>query len=445
MKGRIENIDDLFASELKDFSPNPPAGIWENIEKGLAKKQNKKAVIMYYRIAAGIALLLATGSLGLYLFNSTPGQQTISKTGLGIDESKLNNAQVVVENKSAETDKNSGKENSVKGKYTPEYIQVIKSESENISEDRATNWIESEESISSITAEIPTTNTSEPCLIYEQQQASYSNEYIEFLSKFDEINQNSSAYSKWSVGGQAGPQYSYRELSSIQNSQDNLEQFNESESALMAYAGGLNIAYKPARRLSIQSGIYYSKIGQTTSYQPSQTNFSQGEYTASRVGIWSNNNVMSDVVVSTSMGEIKAPASSNTEEQEYAYINSSTAFNDIIYIDQYLEFLELPLLARYAIIDRKIDLHLMGGFSTNFLIGSPVLLEDGSHYTNTSEIKKVNYSSTFGFGLGYNFSSNFVLSIEPQFKYYLNKVNTNSDADVHPYSFGVFTGITYLF
>ena len=102
-------------------------------------------------------------------------------------------------------------------------------------------------------------------------------------------------------------------------------------------------------------------------------------------------------------------------------------------------------MARYAIIDRKINFHLLGGLSTNFLIASPVYLDNGDYYTDANNLNKVNYSSTVGLGLGYNFSSNFTFSIEPQFKYYLNKINTNSSTDVHPYSFGVFTGVTYLF
>jgi hypothetical protein len=46
MKGEPENIDHLFAEELKGFSPTPPEGAWKSIEQRMAAQQTRKNTIV---------------------------------------------------------------------------------------------------------------------------------------------------------------------------------------------------------------------------------------------------------------------------------------------------------------------------------------------------------------------------------------------------------------
>jgi len=106
------------------------------------------------------------------------------------------------------------------------------------------------------------------------------------------------------------------------------------------------------------------------------------------------------------------------------------------------------MILRYKLIDRKLGFNLLGGMSTNFLVGSNVYFqEDGTKEKigKTTDIKTVNYSSIIGFGVDYAISKRLNINFEPTFRYYLNSINISSSINSHPYSMGIFTGISYYF
>jgi hypothetical protein len=108
----------------------------------------------------------------------------------------------------------------------------------------------------------------------------------------------------------------------------------------------------------------------------------------------------------------------------------------------------VPLYIKYKVIDKKIDFKVIGGLSTNFLIGNNTYLNEDDRQSQsgkTDNINKINYSSTVGVGIEYPIVSQFVFTVEPLFKYYLNPINTNPEVNVYPYSVGILTGINYQF
>jgi len=99
-------------------------------------------------------------------------------------------------------------------------------------------------------------------------------------------------------------------------------------------------------------------------------------------------------------------------------------------------------------VDRRVGLNLLGGLSTNFLIGSNVYFQENGkreYIGTTADLKTVNYSGVMGVGLQYSISRNFHINMEPTFRYYLNSINKTSGISSHPYSLGFFTGISYSF
>lgn len=477
MRGDFDNIDELFSSELNDFAPAPPAQAWAGIESKLAAKKVKAPVFYLRRVAAAIAILFAGTAVTLYLNSDKDNTQTKQIAATVDSNSILDNAPAVVAKQQAAELANV--EEVVHVETTPKSNLPVRAEQKN-SEVPIVKEAEPIDANSAILASAVENNDEnklvveeqehvekellvarpaelsvqekEEKIIYEPQKQDYSEEYKQFLAEFEEIDMPSDDRKKWAIGGQAGPQYAYRQLSSNDVAQELIDEYNNSEDGLMAYAGGINIAYKPARRLSIQSGVYYSKMGHSSPATPIEpvdyvvydvAGLPGQEHILTNVGESSNNDP-AQLRVSSSFGEVKQNKLSGdqgVDVREPAEVNS---FSEVSSVEQYLEYIEVPLIARYAVIDRKINFHLLGGVSTNFLVASPVYLDNGTHYTDAQNLNKVNYSSTVGLGLGYKFSS-FAISVEPQFKYYLNKVNTNASTDVHPYSFGVFTGVTYLF
>jgi len=67
------------------------------------------------------------------------------------------------------------------------------------------------------------------------------------------------------------------------------------------------------------------------------------------------------------------------------------------------------------------------------------------HIGETNGLKTINYSSTLGLGLEYNITETISLSLEPAFKYYINSINRSDNINTHPYSIGIFTGLSYIF
>jgi hypothetical protein len=117
-------------------------------------------------------------------------------------------------------------------------------------------------------------------------------------------------------------------------------------------------------------------------------------------------------------------------------------------ITQSFEYIEIPLLISYKVIDRLIDIQLLGGISTNLLIGNNAFAEfEGKRISlgETANIYKFNYCSIVGFGVEYGFTDQLSFSIEPTFKYYLNSLSSGTRLHVHPFSVGLFSGVSYKF
>jgi hypothetical protein len=119
---------------------------------------------------------------------------------------------------------------------------------------------------------------------------------------------------------------------------------------------------------------------------------------------------------------------------------------DMDYITNF-EYIELPVIVRYKVIDRRLGLDIMSGVSTNFLVGnkSSIIYNDDDLWSGTNEgISPMLYNATFGLGLNYDIYQNFSLNIEPTFKYSIIPSQTATLLR-YPYSFAIFAGFSFRF
>jgi hypothetical protein len=103
---------------------------------------------------------------------------------------------------------------------------------------------------------------------------------------------------------------------------------------------------------------------------------------------------------------------------------------------------------RYKVIDKTIGLNLIGGLAYNLLVHNSVYTTvNGSKYPigDTKGLNPLSMSSSLGMGMEYNFSDKLSLNLEPMFRYYLNPFSTSASSLTHPYSFGIFSGVSYKF
>lgn len=259
---------------------------------------------------------------------------------------------------------------------------------------------------------------------------------------------------KWQLGATLSPLISYRDVASADVSQN--VAVNHSESARLTYAGGVGVSYLPSDRFTIQTGIYYNKMGVNIGEYSS---FKSGWFESAYDMVSAPGRSESVVSISNSMGTVI----SGDEERfvnNYSGTGTLTDYHmlkpeEMIVADasvesfsQTFEYLEIPFNVRYKIIDRSIDLQIMGGFSTNFLVNNSVTAIAGDQAVAIGKVEDVrtfNYSGNAGVGIVYDLFKNFSFSLEPRFRYYLNSINTPELPVTRPYTFGLYTGVNYKF
>ena len=249
---------------------------------------------------------------------------------------------------------------------------------------------------------------------------------------------------RWEVTGQFAPVHSYRAISSVPGGLRRSD-FDDAESPLLAYSGGISLSYRVFGRLSVQTGVFYSQMGQLINNVTPVPNM--------YANISSNNAYTRNFVrTSSGTGAVLSNLKSNTNTSYSEYFSTESHF-DIHRSEQYqlierLDYIEIPLMIRYKIVDRKFSFHVLSGVSANVLLETNVFVDNGSEIVKSGTIlmaRPVNYSSAIGLGIGYQIIKNLSLGIEPTFKYFLQPYTTNSKINANPYAFGIYSGVVYRF
>ena len=257
----------------------------------------------------------------------------------------------------------------------------------------------------------------------------------------EEITKGPKSNSNWKMGGDLAPVYAYRTASDKPNISNSLNSdYNTTnERGLFTYSGGVNLGYELNEKFTIQSGIYYAQIGQIAD----EVNLKQQPEFAPPV--YSSNDPK--YTGNTSAGKL------NADDKALEEGNKETNFYDdeniaVDNLEQNFQYIEVPLIAKYKILDKKLDLQLIGGLNTGLLVGNDLYKKNGfekDRVGETENISKYIYNTITGIGLGYELSDKLFMSVEPTIKYSLTSINKAHNYHYRPYSFGVFTGISYRF
>lgn len=444
MVNREANIDLLFRNGLKDYEVLPPVGVWNDILPVIRKKQRPFILL---RSAALVTVLLSMSFL-------------VYRWGQEISNSKQNTF-ITLGEESVNIPKNSfratGKRNftSVKPvtkKSQESYVAFQQpSEAEILPAEKIINEPENKD------------------VSDGEQKLTFNPEFlirpgIQGFSNPGQFTSNSRMLypdpedsgldipkenvDRWSITAMASPTvYMHPEMIS----DDLSDQINSSEQSRVSYSGGVGFAYKLSKKFSIQSGLYYLSIGNEINGINSFAGFRDYDFTkgdhnfevittsgriyTSNADVFLRDNSGGDRVLTMYTNDVFDPLKANL-----TYISSTLVQN--------FSYLEMPVIIRYKLIDRTIDFNLIGGISYNFLLNNSVnAIVDGSRYVvgKTEGLNPLMVSSSLGMGMEYNLSSRFSLNLEPMFKYYLNPFTELPGMKTHPYSFGIFSGLTFKF
>jgi hypothetical protein len=439
MDDRGANIDIVFRNGLKDYEVLPPPEAWNNITPVI---KPKPVSFMFLRVAALAAVIMLMSFYAYKLSNEI--LSGLESTVMSLNEENVTPLHASFTNPS---------------NLTAKAIRVLRNLQGTVNEPVAYSTLESENE-----------NIAFPDVAFLHRTASlspYSNQLLKGpritaadLSQKNALeiddpglldlpeNDQAKNSEHWSIAAMASPTY-YSKFSS--GNSDNSKQMMASEKPLLSYSGGFAFTYKLSKRFSVQSGLYYSSLGQEVEGINSFGGFQKYVYTKG------NRNFeipTTSGTVYTTNGDVFLIATGPGDRIITNYTNdvfdpkkaSLQPLNTTI--RQNFSYLELPVVVRYKLIDKMIDFNLIGGLSYNMLINnSAFTMYDGIKYQigKTEGLNPISLSSSIGMGMEYNFSPNLSLNLEPTFRYYLNPFNQQAGLNMHPYSFGIFSGLSYKF
>lgn len=420
MDKREANIDLIFRNGLRDYEVLPPQDVWDNIHPVVRKKTK---TIIFLRIAAVFSAFISIGIITYFLTRTavSPGELASLdiKGGLPLREEVVPGSpgrQLAVI-----TDIQMQSQPVVAAEPESEFEKAPAFEQEELTGPEVRNDDQENDRVASVPV------TLSKVIIPDDQVPGFATDV------------KAPQADRWSIAAMASPTF-YSSMGA-----------KNPDKPAVSYSGGFNVAYKINKRLTIQTGVYYASNGQKVDGIASFAGFgkynqtkgySNFEVTTASGPVAASNPDMFLLDVGPGKRVMTAYTSDffDPEKSNLSYLNSN--------IIQSFSYLEMPVMIRYKIIDKSLDINIIGGVSYDFLLGNSVFTRSGGQKVEIGKTKGMNnlaFSSSLGMGMEYSLSGKISLNLEPTFRYFLNPVNDLANPGIHTYSFGVFSGFSYRF
>jgi len=460
MNDQMNHGKGFLKEKLGGYQVDPPASVWNSISAGLGGRNRKGMIIISLAAAASVALAV---TLGINYFGpEIPRDKVMAESddrpveehstaedhpAAAVPESPRTAQRENLEEKVVRTvhEVSAGSEPSVQDSRVEETkLTTSAEEAEEPDQNSGDEKVEDltqdagDEKVEDLTQDAGDEKVEDLTLDAGDDLAD------EGLMDFEETPGKDP---RWIIGAALSPLYTFRdaEPQALAASPDH-------ESGMISYAGGIQVGYRTTRRLAIESGIFFNKMGIAIGapgiqlFQP-EYDFAPIGAEAARSNVMAISNTVGNIV--SKSGEIYVNNYKLNASYDNVVIDQfSSAMNADQGIRQHLDYLEVPLNLRYTLVDRSLEVQLVGGMSTNLLINNYVTMETADGTTEIgylTNIRNVNYSGNAGIGLVYHIMDHFSLSLEPRFRYFLNSVNDDTLPSTRPYTFGLYTGLNYLF
>ena len=465
MNDQINNGKGFLKDKLGGYQADPPEQVWNSISAGLGGRSRRRMIIITLSAAATIALAI---TLGINYFGpeqtdttgiaetqrqapQTPGIESMPETESGSDHTPIV-ARETLEDRVVRTMEEVAEE-PIMGEPTQEVLAVsqealaVSQEVLAVSQEVLVVSQEAPVESTEVIAEAPAEPAEEQAQVLVDEPSEDPGDELP-LDPFPVIEDEGKRDPRWIIGASLSPLYSFRDAESAV-----IGNTAEHESGLVSYAGGVHVAYRTTSRLAIESGVFFNKMGISIGSPGIQLANRSYDFAPLGAEVASSN----VVAISNSVGNIVSKSGDiyvNSYKLDASYADntieeytSSEVFADQG-IRQHLDYLEVPFNLRYTLIDRSIEVQLVGGMSTNLLVNNYVTMETAEGHVDIgylTNIRNVNYSGNAGLGMVYHIQEQFSLRLEPRFRYFLNSINDTSLPSTRPYAFGIFTGLSYRF
>jgi hypothetical protein len=467
MKGNEQPIDHIFRDKLEGYTVSPSPGMLENIRTGLRNRKRKQRIVLMRAIAAAAVIVLALVA-GWMLYDAPESNLRLAEN----ETEKM--LPPVREPESREKKQETKAIRSEAGlSVNPLAETDTPAESKTGSRDQRALLTEARTPLQTtylhktreriffvqpVKPSIKTPPVTTPLLRKEKKRTKKQN-----LSEMDQeiwaMNQTTLTAShsnkdQWDVGLRLAPGYSSQNASHTAEYSKNMTYSNSEGTA--DFNGGISVTFKASRRLSVESGVYYAQNGQKSgnSIQYSSRHYETVYALSSMAADYFNTPVdikQGKMLMNSSAGVIEFSGTPANAELS-ANLDTQSEFSNALLTNsefhQVFDFVEIPFLFKYTLIDKTLDLDLVGGFSANWVVGNKVYIGEGpdkEYVGQTADISTLNYSGTVGLAVDYALGKKLSLSMEPRINYFLNSMNQNKAVNYHPYRIGLYTGIHYHF
>jgi hypothetical protein len=244
---------------------------------------------------------------------------------------------------------------------------------------------------------------------------------------------NTKPDTRWEVAPNVGPVY-YNTLSNGSSIDPSFADNSQTGDVNITY--GINVSYAISNRLSVRSGVSNVDL----SYSTGGLELGNGPISSAlrSIDYGGRQNVLTVLD--------KGTLAMQTEGGPFGNITPKST-NGETRLNQSITYYEVPLELKYAVINKKLGVNVIGGLSTLFLGNNEVSVSAGDFNSVLGEannLSSVSFSTNIGLGFNYKLSKKFLFNIEPMFKYQLNPY-TDSSVDFKPYYIGVYSGLSFKF
>jgi len=433
---REPNIDIVFRNGLKNMEVLPPADVWDNIPP-MPVRHSRLRIIT--GIAAGVAAMVSLALMASWYLRSNNTGDTLNEITIA------SGAQQAVT-----IDRSTAIAGALPADLPPAVITDQASPVEPVSETTLT--LAADEPLQLLaTADMPQlqeahgtslpVNPDEITVISSRRLTGAAESLAPTLTPAT----GEATDQRFIVGASVSPSVGFSP-----SGQDlRLSELMNSEKTRATYTTGVTFGYKISNRLTIQSGVGLSSIGQTitgvdvfaglSDFYAVKSSYLYSVETSSGLILAGN----TDLFLTDSKDRVGTLIQGNMADPSKYPL---TQVGDDI--QQVFRYLELPLVLRYKVIDSRLGLNLSGGVAYGFLVDNMAYTGEGSDMVqvgHTEGINAHNLSSQFGLGMEYNLSSKISFNFEPVFKYYMTPISNISGSFYKPYSLGVWSGFFFKF
>ncbi|MCK3684641.1 outer membrane beta-barrel protein [Maribellus sp. YY47] len=473
------NMDKLIRDKFENFSVEPPAHVWTNLQEQMAQQRRKVRMIYVGWISAAAVVIFAF--IAGWLLNERSG--SVSRDVLSrqaavqspqTEAEKASEEQMASQKEVGSGKANTGFETLPETHKKPTQALWV-SEAQVVEAEKPSGLTEAVERISysllqSIRAyakvDTETTLAERSAFSSDAETTKTVDEITEadrrlMAANAKDFSKKADSKSGWIVGANVSPGYASHSASHSDEYSRNLN-YNSSDGSGNV-GGGLSIQYKTSSRLRVESGVYYAKNGMKSGSGSSDRLYAASpsfDFATGRSELVTGDGVFSNVVelsqgeilMNTTAGVVNITSTPTNATLALANTAESKDYASVMTADgrfaQTFDFVEIPLYLRYNVYDKKIGIDVMGGFNAGLVVGNNAYIESGGsrqRIGSTEDISTFNISGTVGVGLSYAISRHVSLAVEPRFNYYLNSINTNPDVVYKPYRLGLYTGVYYQF